>query len=196
MICIVSTIVEFTGSRCCRYVRTSVVYGGKQSAICGRRLHMPILLGGHAHVALLLRSDLGLSWPRRCSAVAAVEADAGVRGVLINHRCVVDVANYRRVHIGDRAVIEIFAALPVATEEAHAGIPETKVNPAVKTNGLSPISSVPNVEVVIEPPSSRHRCTPNSQAPRCSQLPDRSAAHTLAESAGQRGRKQLCPRPR
>jgi hypothetical protein len=131
-----------------------MVYRSKQSAVCGRCLHVLVLFGCHAYVTLLLRRDFSLSWPRDCSVLAPVEADACVRGVLIDHRCVVDVVDYRRIYICDRAVIEIFATLPVASKEAHTGIPETIVNPAVKANGRSPISRVPNVKVVLESPVS------------------------------------------
>ena len=150
----VATIAEFGRAWRCRHVRASVVYRSEQCAVRGRRLHVPILLSRHGYVALLLRSDFSGSWPRHCAAVAAIEADVRVRGVLVDDRCVVHVVDYGRIHIGDRAVIKIFAAPPVASKEPPAGITEAIINPAVETNGRSPVSRVPNVEAIVEPPVS------------------------------------------
>jgi len=131
-----------------------MVYRGEQSPVGCCRLHVLVLLRCHAHVTLLLRGNFRRRGPRPRSAIAAVEADACCRGVLVDHRRIVDVVDHCRVYVGDGTVIEIFAAPPVTAIETRTGIPETVINAAVEAHGWSPISRVPNVEAFLESPVS------------------------------------------
>lgn len=79
------------------------------------------------------------------AASAAVEADAAARSV-VDDRAIVDVVDDGGVHVGHRAVIEIFAASPIAAKEAHAGVSEAVVDSAIEPNHRTPVADVPHID--------------------------------------------------
>jgi hypothetical protein len=82
---------------------------------------------------------------------SAVKADS-TDGVFVGKGSVVNVTNDRGIYVGYAGVIEIVAAAPVSAVKAGAGITKTVVNAAVEADGGSPVTSVPNVEAVVEIP--------------------------------------------
>jgi len=89
------------------------------------------------------------------AAPAAIETDSVNSRVVIDHRCVVNVAHHGGVDVGHASVIEILPTSPVTAIKAGACIAEAIVNSAIKTNHWSPISGVPQIEPVGKTPVAR-----------------------------------------
>jgi hypothetical protein len=58
------------------------------------------------------------------------------------------------VHVRHVCVVVVLLSSPIPTIKAGAGIAESVVNPAIKSDGRSPITGIPDVEAVHEPPIS------------------------------------------
>src|ERR1700680_1547632 len=65
--------------------------------------------------------------------IATMEADAGFRSVVVDHRCVVNVVNHCDVHIIHGTIVEESPIIPAPAFVSMAKIAETIVDSAVKT---------------------------------------------------------------
>jgi hypothetical protein len=61
---------------------------------------------------------------------------------------------YNGVYVRHACVVVVLPSSPIPTVKAGAGIAESVVNPAIKSDGRSPVTSIPDVEAVHEPPIS------------------------------------------
>jgi len=95
-----------------------------------------------------------LCWLRRSSSWPSIEARPVVRGLVVRHVCVVNVVYHNVVHVRHACVVVVLLSSPIPTVKAGAGIAESVVNPAIKSDGRSPITGIPDVEPVHEPPIS------------------------------------------
>jgi hypothetical protein len=62
--------------------------------------------------------------------------------------------HHYRVHVRYAGVVVVLLTSPIPTVEAGAGIAESIVNPSIKPNGRTPVTHIPDVEAVHEPPIS------------------------------------------
>jgi len=87
------------------------------------------------------------------AAVSAVKAHPAI--VADDDPLVINVVNYRDVHIGDGAVIFETAALPASAFVAVATVAETVVHAAVESDVLAPIAFVPGIAAITPSPVAR-----------------------------------------
>src|SRR5215469_9614504 len=76
--------------------------------------------------------------PRRDATVSTVVADAVHCSV--HDRGVVDVVNFRHVHVGDRPVVIEMSAIPASALVAVSEVAVSVVDPTIKSNHWPPIS--------------------------------------------------------
>ena len=100
------------------------------------------IVPGAALVAIGLGTD---------SAGAAIEADAIDRRI-VDDGLVVNVVNIGHIDVGDRPVVVIIAAAPVATKEPGAGVAEAIINSAVEADVRAPVAGMPDVKPFIPAP--------------------------------------------
>jgi len=122
------------------------------------RARCPLMLrlfGRHRNALVTPGRRFCLGRTSRRSSRPSVEARPVVRGAIVRDRCVVNVAYHGRVHVRDIFVVIVLVASPGPAVKACAGIAESVVNPAIKPNGWSPVTRIPEVEAVYEAPISR-----------------------------------------
>src|SRR5215831_14852123 len=122
------------------------------------------LLGRHRNALVTPGRRFCLGRTSRSSSRPSVEARPVVRGAIVRDRCVVNVAYHGRVHVRDIFVVIVLVASPGPAVKACAGIAESVVNPAIKPNGWSPVTRIPDVEPVYEGPIARHPDVAGSRA--------------------------------
>ena len=153
--CARMAFVHFARTRGCRYIGPSMVDRSFHRAVRARCLLMLSLFGRHRNVLVTPGRRFYLGRTSHSSSRPSVEARAVVRGAIVRDRCVVNVVYQGRVHVRDTFVVIVLVASPGPTVKACAGIAESVVNPAIKPNGWSPVTRIPDVEAVYEPPISR-----------------------------------------
>ena len=144
--------VHFARTRGCRYIGSSMVDRSFRRAVRARCPLMLRLFGGHRNVLVTPGRRFCLGRTSRSSARPSVKAHPVVRGAIVRDGCVVNVVYHGRVHVRDTFVVIVLVAFPGPAVKACAGIAESVVNPAIKPNGCSPVTRIPNVEAVYEPP--------------------------------------------
>src|SRR5258708_38013983 len=77
-------------------------------------------------------------------AVAAVVADAVNRGIVVDHRCVVNVVDVRDVYVGHRAVVVKPFALPSSAFLTATEVTVAIADPAIETYMRTPVAVVEN----------------------------------------------------
>jgi hypothetical protein len=149
-----------------------VIHGSEHGAVAAGTSLMLKLLPSHCHVRRTSSGEL-CGCRVRVNTVRSATIAHATDGVLGDNRGIVNVTNDRGVYVGHAGVIEIFAAAPVSAVIACAGITETVVDAAVEADGSSPVTSMPNVQAVVEGPvtgspqkSDSWRSNPDSWNPK------------------------------
>jgi len=83
------------------------------------------------------------------------------------HRIAINIANGRRIYIGDGPIISQTAMIPVGAIIAAARIPVAVVDASIEPDVWAPISAIENINAVVETPPWRRpqRAHPRSQDP-------------------------------
>jgi len=147
--------VHFARTRGGLYIGASMVDRSFHRAVRARCPLMLSLFGRHRNVLVTSGRRFCLGRTSRSSSRPSIEARAVVRGVIVRDRCVVNVVYHGRVHVRDSFVVIVLVASPGAAVKACVGIAESVVNAAIKPNGWSPVTRIPDVEAVYEAPISR-----------------------------------------
>src|SRR5215469_4654428 len=137
--CARMAFVHFARTRGCRYIGASMVDRSFHRAVRARCPLMLSLFGRHRNLLVTSGRRFCLGRTSRSSSRPSIEARAVVRGVIVRDRC----------------VVIVLVASPGAAVKACAGIAESVVNAAIKPNGWSPVTRIPDVEAVYEAPISR-----------------------------------------
>ena len=113
----------------------------------------PLMLGLHRQTPLvaLMRRHLFLpGWTRLDPARSAVVAD--VSRVIHDHGPVINIPDIGDADVGDRAVVIEISPAPFAPDESHAGVAESVIDSAIKSDVRTPVSRVPAVVSVAPSP--------------------------------------------
>jgi len=153
--CARMAFVHFARTRGCRYIGPSMVDRSFHRAVRARCPLMLRLFGRHRNVLVMSGSRFCLGRTSRSSSRPPVKACPVVRAAIVRDRCVVNVVYHGRVHVRYTFVVIVLIASPGPAVKACAGIAESVVNPAIKPNGWSPVTRIPDVEAVYEAPISR-----------------------------------------
>lgn len=117
----------------------------------GRVLMLHLFVGG-LHMVLMLRAALlGVGLCVR-SPVAAIEAGAINCGVVVDDGPVVGIVDHGDVDVVHRGVVGEHAAAPFPTQIANSDVPESVIDPAIKSNVGTPIAGMPQINAIAPTP--------------------------------------------
>jgi len=121
----------------CRNGRPALIDGSAQFTIAARFLNVLVLRGNRGHVAFARIGFFFPGGPLVDAAIASVVADAGF--VAIDDGGVVDVVDFRDVHVGHGTVVIKVVVIPSAAFIPVAEIAESITDAAVPSNVRAPI---------------------------------------------------------
>ncbi len=101
----------------------------------------------------------GGGWPRSRPAISAVKAHT-VRRAAAQYRLAIHVVNDVSIHVVDDAVVVKRSMIPIPASVSDAGIAETVVDAAVKSDLRTPIAFMPQVRAAAPAPIPRSPSSP------------------------------------
>lgn len=110
---------------------------------------------GRCNVLLAGGGLFGRRRPGGHTACAAVIAHAIHRDIVVDYGLVVGVVHDGDVYVAHGTVIDECAAAPISARITHAGVAETVIDSAIKTDVWFPVPGVPNVDATSSAPIAR-----------------------------------------